>query len=129
DTLERVCMVIVVVMLFVALFLVNSTIRLTVATRGEEISIMKYVGATNIYVRIPFFLEGLLIGIFGALIADAALYFGYDAVVAYVMQNVGFIELMADPQLMVLLMFVLLVGGTLLGAIGSNIAIRKYLRV
>ena len=45
------------------------------------------------------------------------------------MQNVGFIELMADPQLMVLLMFVLLVGGTLLGAIGSNIAIRKYLRV
>lgn len=129
DTLERACLVIVAVMLFVALFLVNSTIRLTVATRGEEISIMKYVGATNIYVRIPFFLEGLLIGVLGAVIADAALYFGYDAVVSYMMQHVSFIELLVDPKLMVLLMFVLLIGGTLLGALGSNIAIRKYLRV
>lgn len=129
DTLERACVVVVLVMLFVALFLVNSTIRLTVAARGEEINIMKYVGATNIYVRIPFFLEGLLIGILGALIADAALYVGYDAVVNYMVQNVGFIELLVDPTLMTLLMLVLLVGGTLLGAVGSNIAIRKYLRV
>ena len=116
-------------MLFVALFLVNSTIRLTVATRGEEISIMKYVGATNVYVRIPFFLEGLIIGILGALIADVALYFGYDAVVEYIAQNAGFLDLMVNPGLMLLLMFILLVGGTLLGALGSNIAIRKYLRV
>lgn len=129
DTLERGCLIVVAVMLFIALFLVNSTIRLTVATRGEEINIMKYVGATNIYVRIPFFLEGLLIGILGALIADVALFFGYDAVVTYVAQHIGFIELMTDPALMVMLMVILLVGGTLLGAIGSNIAIRKYLRV
>jgi len=129
DTLERACMVVVVVMLFVALFLVNSTIRLTVATRGEEISIMKYVGATNVYVRIPFFLEGLIIGILGALIADVALYFGYDAVVEYIAQNAGFLDLMVNPGLMLLLMLILLVGGTLLGALGSNIAIRKYLRV
>jgi len=129
DTLERACLVVVAVMLFVALFLVNSTIRLTVAARGEEINIMKYVGATNTYVRIPFFLEGLLIGICGALIADAALYFGYDAVVAYMAQNVDFIELLVDPALMLMLMIILLIGGTLLGAIGSNIAIRKYLRV
>jgi cell division transport system permease protein len=129
DTLERACLVVVAVMLFIALFLVNSTIRLTVATRGEEISIMKYVGATNVYVRIPFFLEGLLIGILGALIADVALFVGYDAVISYVAQNVGFIELMVNPALMVVLLVVLLIGGTLLGAIGSNIAIRKYLRV
>ena len=81
------------------------------------------------YVRIPFFLEGLLIGILGALIADVALFVGYDAVISYVAQNVGFIELMVNPALMVVLMVVLLIGGTLLGAIGSNIAIRKYLRV
>lgn len=129
DTLERTCLIIVAVMLFVALFLVNSTIRLTVATRGEEINIMKYVGATNSYVRIPFFLEGLIIGISGALIADAALYFGYDAVVAYMAQHIAFIELLVNPQLMILLMLILLAGGTLLGALGSNIAIRKYLRV
>lgn len=129
DTLERACLVIVAVMLFVALFLVYSTIRLTVATRGEEINIMKYVGATNSYVRIPFFLEGLVIGILGALIADASLYFGYDAVVLYMTQHIGFIELLVDPQLMLLLMVVLLAGGMLLGALGSNIAIRRYLRV
>jgi cell division transport system permease protein len=74
-------------------------------------------------------LEGLLIGILGALIADVALFVGYDAVISYVAQNVGFIELMVNPALMVVLMVVLLIGGTLLGAIGSNIAIRKYLRV
>ena len=129
DTLERGCLVVVAVMVFVALFLVNSTIRLTVATRGEEISIMKYVGATNVYVRIPFFMEGLFIGILGALIADVALYFGYSAVVAYMAQNAAFIELLVDSQLMLLLMLALLVGGTLLGALGSDIAIRKYLRV
>ncbi len=129
DTLEKACLVVVAVMLFVALFLVNSTIRLTVAARGEEITIMKYVGATNVYVRIPFFLEGLLIGVVGALIADVALYFGYDAVVTYMVQHVSFIELLVSPQLMIGLMFILLIGGMLLGALGSNIAIRKYLRV
>ena len=55
NTLEIACIAVVAGMLLIALFLVNSTIRLTVATRGEEINIMKYVGATNFYVRIPFF--------------------------------------------------------------------------
>lgn len=129
NTLEIVCIAVVVGMLIIALFLVNSTIRLTVAARGEEISIMKYIGATNIYVRIPFFLEGLIIGIVGALLADVILYFGYDAVLAYIAKSITFVKLLSDGTLMIWIMLALLVGGTLLGALGSNIAVRKYLKV
>lgn len=129
NTLEIACIAVVAGMLLIALFLVNSTIRLTVATRGEEINIMKYVGATNFYVRIPFFLEGLLIGVVGALLADVVLYFGYDAILRYITERITFVTLLQDSQLMYLIMLVLLVGGTLLGALGSNIAIKKYLKV
>ena len=129
DTLEIACIAVVAAMLLIALFLVNSTIRLTVASRGEEISIMKYVGATNLYVRVPFFLEGLLIGIVGALLADAVLYFGYGAIINAMAVRVSFVSLLVDNRLMWILMLSLLAGGTLLGALGSNIAIRKYLKV
>ena len=128
-TMKVACIALIIGMLLIALFMVNSTIRLTVATRGEEINIMKYVGATNFYVRIPFFLEGLLIGVVGALLADVVLYFGYAAILDYFAANLVFVTLLDDPQLMMLIMLVLLVGGTLLGAIGSNIAIKKYLKV
>ena len=90
---------------------------------------MKYVGATNFYVRIPFFLEGLLIGVVGALLADVVLYLGYDAILHYITERITFVTLLQDTQLMYLIMLVLLVGGTLLGALGSNIAIKKYLKV
>lgn len=90
---------------------------------------MKYVGATNFYVRIPFFLEGLIIGIVGAVLADLILYFGYDAVVGYISESLTFITLLNDPILMAKIMLALLIGGTLLGALGSNIAIRRYLKV
>ena len=129
NTLEIVCIAIVAGMVLIALFLVNSTIRLTVATRGEEISIMKYVGATNFYIRVPFFLEGLLIGIVGALLADGVLFFGYDAVYNYIGAQLSFITLLHNDQLLIFIMLVLLAGGTLLGALGSNIATKKYLKV
>ena len=129
STLKIACIALIIGMLLIALFMVNSTIRLTVAARGEEINIMKYVGATNIYVRIPFFLEGLLIGVVGALLADVVLYFGYGAILEYIEQNINFISMLNDPKLMMLIMLILLVGGTLLGALGSNIAIKKYLKV
>ncbi len=128
-TLEIACMALIFGMLLIALFMVNSTIRLTVATRGEEINIMKYVGATNFYVRIPFFLEGLLIGVIGAVVADVVIYFGYAAILEYIESNITFVTMLNDPNLMALIMLVLLVGGTLLGALGSNMAIRKYLKV
>ncbi len=128
-TMEIVCTALIIGMMLIALFMVNSTIRLTVAARGEEINIMKYIGATNFYVRIPFFIEGMLIGVVGALLADAVLYFGYQAILEYIGENISFITMLEDPKLMISMMLTLLAGGTLLGALGSNIAIKKYLKV
>ena len=123
------CVAIVVGMLIVALFLINSTIRLTVATRSEEITIMKYVGATNLYVRIPFFLEGLFIGIIGAVLADLILYFGYQYILAYLIANLSFVPVLDSQTILLQVMLILLGGGMALGAIGSNIAVKKYLNV
>ena len=65
----------------------------------------------------------------GALLADVVLYLGYDAILHYITERITFVTLLQDTQLMYLIMLVLLVGGTLLGALGSNIAIKKYLKV
>lgn len=127
--LEVACIAVIIGMVIVALFLVNSTIRLTVSARSEEINIMKYVGATNFYVRVPFFLEGLVIGIVGAIIANIALYFGYHAVVDYMTTSVSFVPMLDDNSILVRIMLILLISGTALGAIGSNFAVRKYLKV
>lgn len=129
DAIYIACVAIIVAMTIAALFLVNSTIRLTVFARSEEIAIMKYVGATNFYVHIPFFLEGVFIGIIGAVLADVALYFGYSHIVMYVKENITFIPILSDGALLGKMMLGLLVGGTLLGALGSNFAVKKYLKV
>ena len=129
DAIYIACVAIIVAMTIAALFLVNSTIRLTVFARSEEIAIMKYVGATNFYVHIPFFLEGVFIGIIGAVLADVALYFGYSHLVMYVQEHITFIPILSDGALMGKMMLGLLVGGTLLGALGSNFAVKKYLKV
>lgn len=129
DVLTMGCIALIVGMMIAALFLVNSTIRLTVSARSEEIAIMKYVGATNFYVRIPFFLEGLIIGIMGAVLATVALYFGYNTVITYMVENITFIPVLDDPKLLGRIVLSLILGGTLLGALGSNIAVKKYLKV
>lgn len=129
DVLTVGCLALIVGMMLAALFLVNSTIRLTVSARSEEIAIMKYVGATNFYVRIPFFLEGLIIGILGAMIATIVLYFGYNEVIKYMVENITFIPVLNDPKLVGQIIWALLLGGTLLGALGSNIAVKRYLKV
>ena len=129
DAIYVACIVVIIAMCIAALFLVNSTIRLTVFARSEEIAIMKYVGATNFYVHIPFFLEGLFIGILGALLANVAIYFGYSHLVEYIQAHITFIPVLNDPKLVWNMMLGLMVGGTLLGAVGSNFAVKKYLKV
>ena len=112
------CIAIVAAMIVAALVLVNSTIRLTVSARSEEIAIMKYIGATDFYVKIPFFLEGV-----------ALLYFGYGAAIGYAGEHIAFLNLITDKALVIEVGLYLLLGGAVLGGIGSNLAVRKYLRV
>jgi len=120
---------VIIGMLIAGLFLISTTIRLTVFARKKEINIMKYVGATNWFIRFPFFLEGMLIGFIGALLAGVIIYFGYDVIVKYVIKSVPFIPLITDNQVLFRILGLLLGGGTVLGALGSVIAVRKYLKV
>ena len=70
--------VIIAVLVFVSIFIISNTIKLTVTSRRREINIMKYVGATNNYIRGPFMIEGVLFGLFGALISIIIVYVGYE---------------------------------------------------
>ena len=120
---------IIVGILFAGLFLISTTIRLTVFARKKEINIMKYVGATNWFIRAPFFLEGMLIGLIGGLLAVVSLYFGYATAVTHATASIPFFSLMTDKAILYQIFSGLLIGGTILGALGSMIAVRKYLNV
>ena len=71
-------MIIVSILIFVSIFIISNTIKLTVTARKREINIMKYVGATNGYIRGPFIIEGVLFGLIGAMLSIAAVYYGYE---------------------------------------------------
>lgn len=123
------CIIVVAAMVVAALVLVNSTIRLTVSARSEEIAIMKYIGATDFYVKTPFFLEGVILGLMGGMVAFLLLYLGYGAAIEYAAEHIAFLNLITDKTLVVKVGLYLLLGGAILGGLGSNIAVRKYLKV
>ncbi len=113
-----------------AIFLISHTIRLTVFIRRREIMIMKYVGATNWFIRWPFILEGLVIGSFGAALPLAALYYLYDASVGWVVSNnLLFLNLIAVPSVMLELVKYLVPLGTGLGVLGSLLSMDRFVRV
>ncbi|MFZ5942834.1 MAG: permease-like cell division protein FtsX [Bacillota bacterium] len=126
---RNVGMAVIIGMLIAGLFLITTTIRLTVFARKKEIGIMKYVGAANWFIRFPFFLEGMLIGLLGAIMAGLTVYFGYDSSMSYIIKSVPFIPIVSDKQVLFRIIFLLIGGGTVIGALGSIIAVRKYLKV
>jgi len=126
---KNVGLAVILGMLIAGLFLITTTIRLTVFARKKEIGIMKYVGATNWFIRFPFFLEGMLIGFLGAVAAGIVIYFGYGAAINYCLKTIPFIPVVADYDLLFRIVGLLILGGTVIGAMGSVIAVRKYLKV
>ncbi len=112
-----------------AVFLVSTTIRITVFSRKKEINIMKYVGASDWFIRWPFFIEGMFLGLAGGLVADIGLYFGYQFILKEFGSAVLFISLWNDPKAFVGLLFILLVSGMVVGAFGSLISVRRFLNV
>lgn len=108
-------------------FIVSNTIRLTVYARRREIGIMKLVGATDAFIRWPFFLEGMLLGVLGAAVAGLAAWLGYDYLVGRVTQAVPFLPV-AEPQPLLWNLSRLLLGiGGAIGALGSAISVRRFL--
>jgi cell division transport system permease protein len=112
-----------------AVFLISTSIRLTVFSRRDEITIMRLVGATNWYIRWPFLIEGLLVGFFGAFLAVAILFLGYNKLVESLMATMSFVPVMKDNAMLLVLGRNILLYGSGLGIIGSFLSVFRYLRV
>ncbi len=122
--------ILLIVMLAIAtLFIISNTIRLTVFARRREVSIMKYVGATNWFIRWPFLLEGMIMGFVGALVAAVSLFKIYDAVQEKIYATLAFFPLLPSWPFMGYLCAGLVAVGTIIGAAGSGISLRKFLDV
>ena len=119
---------IISILLLISFVVVANTIRITMYSRKLEISIMKAVGATNAFVRIPFVIEGIIIGIFSAIISMGLLYFCYRVAGETILGRLPMIELVRYGSMVWYLLGLFLIIGVLAGAIGSFVMIRKYLR-
>ena len=112
-----------------AVFLISTSIRITVFSRREEITIMRLVGATNWYIRWPFLVEGVFIGVFGSALACGFLYYIYLPLAAYLEANLFFLPLLTDREILFKMGINILTYGGGLGLIGSFLSVFRYLRV
>jgi cell division transport system permease protein len=112
-----------------AVFLIATTIRVSVHARRYEIGIMKFLGATNWFVRGPFLMEGVTLGFAGSLLAGAVVYLGYSYMVDAVQTTLPFIQPVDASATLLAVVGGLLVLGVLIGAAGSLLSMRRYLRV
>ena len=130
-----VCVILVAVLGFVSVVVISNTIRLTVFARRKEINIMKYVGATNGFIRLPFFVEGITVGLIAGLISTALVLGGYQLLLIYAVKLPGFWGTLLGGTLLPLdkVWYLVLGGflafGMLIGSIGTASSIRKYLKV
>lgn len=131
STIRNVGVIVIVILIFTAVFLISNTIRITIFSRSTEIEIMKLVGATNWFIRWPFLIEGALIGFVGAVIPSTILWFVYDAVYQTVSRFLEgtYLSLLEPSPYMYQLIFLITSTGILIGAIGSSLSIRKFLKV
>ena len=123
---------VIISLIAVSVVVVANTIKLTVLARAREISIMKYVGATNWYIRIPYIVEGALVGLTGALLAWALTWFAYEWIFNALMVGVrpNDVLAMVDPgQIARQIILVNLVIGIGVGALGSAISVRRHIAV
>ena len=115
----------------IAVHNVTNTIKITVVARKEEIRLRKLIGATNSFVRFPFFIEGSLIGILGAILASLLILTGYYFAYSYFSKNIhiDFIELLPPYPLIPIFCSILLIFGTFIGIWGATSSLRRILKV
>lgn len=124
---------IILILLGVAVFLISNTITVGISVRREEIGIMKLIGATDYFVRAPFVVEGIVIGLIGAAIPLGILYVLYGKVIVYIADKFKFIgnmmQFLSAEEVFHTLVPVALILGVGIGFLGSRITIRKHLKV
>lgn len=125
--------VLLILLIAISIFIISNTIKLTVHARRKEISIMKYVGATNAFIRWPFIVEGIIIGIISALLTLLLIYGGYTLVISKIVGVFSSIQvnisLLTFKDLYQLILVVYMILGIGIGALGSSISMKKYLDV
>ena len=125
--------IIIAILLLISIFLISNTVSVGISVRKEEIGIMKYIGATDAFVRAPFVLEGMVLGVIGAAIPLAALYFLYNTAVEFILTKfnvlTGVVDFIPVWQIYQVLLPIGLLLGIGIGFIGSIWTTRKHLRV
>ena len=132
NTGRNVGIVLILALLFTAMFLISNTIRITIVARRRDIEIMKLVGATNWFIRIPFILEGMWLGILGAIIPITLvtlLYYNIYKVLAPKLEQGNLFQLLEFSPFIYQVNGLILLMGVLIGIWGSFMSVRKFLRV
>lgn len=129
NAIRHISIWLILVLAVVSVFIISNTIKLGMFSRRKEINIMKFVGATNWFIRWPFIIEGMFLGIIGALIASGIVLLGYESIYKGMqdfMGNIHFLELYEVSGAVVVGFLIMGVG---MGMIGSAMSIRKHLHV
>ena len=121
--------VLMVLLAGATIFIISNTIRLTVFARRKEIAIMKYVGATDWFIRIPFILEGMALGFIGGGLSALSLRSFYSAMAAKIYTTLTFFPLVPQYPFVNYLTIVLITSGMIIGIIGSTISLKRFLEV
>ncbi len=129
NTVKWVGLVLFIVLIGVSLFLIINTIKITVYSRRREIGIMKFVGATDWFIRWPFVIEGIVIGLVGSVLAVAIIYAGYSALFKSALKGMYTMQFIHPSYILTMMSWQFIIAGILIGAIGSIIALRKFLDV
>ena len=116
------------VLAMATLFIISNTIRLTVFARRKEIAIMKYVGATDWFIRWPFLLEGIVLGCLGGIVAAIVLRGAYRVIAAKIYDTLAFFPLLPENPFLHYVTAAILICGMFVGALGSTISLKKFLK-
>lgn len=132
NMIRIISLVLILVLGFIGIMLMDNTIRLTVYVRKSEINIMKYIGATDWFIRWPFIIEGIIIGLIGAVIPLGILWFSYNFITELIYEKNTLIQnilsFRSTEEIFQVLSPVSLAIGISIGIIGSSISIRRYLK-
>jgi len=131
DNLNKVLIVAVIALIFVTAFLISNTIKITIMSRSAEIDIMRLVGASNFAIKLPFVIEGLLLGVLGSIIPIIITIYGYSSIYANMnIKNISkFLTLVSPTPLVYQISLILLLIGAIVGMFGSYKAVRKHLKI
>lgn len=128
-TIRWVIVVLFSILAFISVFLIVNTIKLTVFSRRREIGIMKFVGATDWFIRWPFIIEGIIIGLVGAIISNITLYFSYKWLYGKIATQFISVEIIKPAYALTTMSWQFGLAGIIIGVFGSVIALRKFLAV